>query len=236
MSLSRERERDLHTLEGALGIRFHDLTLLHVALTHSSYANEQGDMPYNERLEFLGDAVVGLVVSDLLFSKFPDEAEGELARAKAMLVSAASMSRIGQELQLSRYILLGRGEKRSRGRGRESIIADAVEAMIGAVYLDQPWDVTHSLVSRLWKPLISSLSDSPAKVRDAKSTLQELLQARGEGTPQYRLKKAFGPDHAKTFLSEVIHDGKVLGVGKGHSKREAEQEAARQALKDLLGR
>lgn len=233
MSFSRRREKELRTLEATLGVSFENISLLHEALTHSSYANEAGGAPYNERLEFLGDAVVGLVVSEMLFAKYPDWPEGDLTRTKASVVSSPAMSGIGRQLKLGELILLGRGEQRSEGRGRDSIVADAVEAVIGAVYVDQPWQVTKALVKQLWKPLIALASASPENVIDAKSALQELFQARGEGTPEYRLKDAFGPDHAKTFLSEVIHGGKVLACGQGKSKKEAEQEAARKALQSL---
>lgn len=232
MSLSRQREKDLRQLEATLQVRFSHLELLDEALTHSSYANENRGRRHNERLEFLGDAVVGLVISHMLFTRYPSAPEGELARAKANLVSAAAMAKLGRGLRLERLILLGRGEQRSGGRGRDSIVADAVEAVIGAVYLDQSWETTHKLVSRLWSGAVAS-AFSGEEVIDPKSALQEHLQSLGAGTPVYRLKAAQGPDHAKLFFTEVVHNGRVLALGRGRSKKEAEQEAARQALKEL---
>lgn len=232
MSISRQREEALKALEATLEVSFENRALLDEALTHSSYANERRGHPYNERLEFLGDAVVGLVVSDMLFTSYPQFPEGELARAKANLVSASSMARIGRDLRLEELILLGRGEQRSGGRGRDTIIADAVEAVIGAVYLDQPWATTHALVARLWSSPVDRAFSTDSMV-DPKSALQEYLQGHSGEAPEYRLKATHGPDHAKTFLTEVVHGGRVLAVGRGHSKKEAEQEAARRALKSL---
>lgn len=230
--MSPEREKALRRLEARLGVVFNALSLLDEALTHASYANERRGHLHNERLEFLGDAVVGAIVCHLLYAAYPSAPEGELARAKANLVSAGVMAEIGRELGLEELILLGRGERKSTGRGRDTIIADAVEAVVGAVYLDQTWEVTHALVSRLWAPKVAA-AFAGGEVIDPKSALQELLQARGGGTPEYRLKAAVGPDHAKTFFAEVLYEGAVLAVGSGRSKKEAEQEAARAALRRM---
>lgn len=232
MQLDRRRESALQELESKLQVRFENLALLDEALTHSSYANERRHRNHNERLEFLGDAVVGLVISHLLYSRYPSEREGVLARMKASLVSSATMAEIGRELGLGPLLRLGKGEERSGGRERESIIADAVEAVIGAVYLDQPWHVTHGLVCRLWESWLERFS-TPHRTVDPKSALQEHLQALGGGTPEYRLTATSGPDHAKTFFTEVVYEGRVLATGSGPSKKEAEQEAARRALESL---
>lgn len=232
MKLDGPREGALKELAKKLQITFDNLALLDEALTHSSYANERRCGSHNERLEFLGDAVVGLVISHLLYTRYPSEREGVLARTKANLVSSTTMAEVGRELGIGALLRLGRGEERSGGRDRDSIIADAVEAIIGAVYLDQPWHVTHGLVSRLWSPWIERFS-TPHRALDPKSALQEYLQGLGGTAPEYRLKAAHGPDHAKTFFTEVLYDGRVLATGSGPSKKEAEQEAARRALESL---
>lgn len=232
MELDRRRESALRELEARLRVNFKNLALLDEALTHSSFANERPRRSHNERLEFLGDAVVGLVVSHLLYARYPGAREGVMARTKARLVSSETMARIGRDLGLGPLLLLGKGEERSGGRTRESILADAVEAVIGAVYLDQPWHVTHGLVRRLWAPWLDRFS-APDCTVDPKSALQEHLQAMGGTAPEYRLAATSGPDHAKIFVMEVVHDGRVLATGTGASKKEAEQEAARRALESL---
>lgn len=233
MALSEDRKRRLKALAAQLGVDFVQLTLLNEALTHPSYAHEHQLNSHYERLEFLGDAVVGLVVSHLLYKQFPTSPEGTLSRIKANLVSASHLAQIGNALQLSDLILLGKGEQQSIGRGRQSIVANAVEAVVGAIYLDQSWSVTHRIITQLWEPAISRAQTHQTPISDAKSALQELLQAQGGTTPTYRLASAEGPDHAKVFCSEVLHNGKILGSGVGRSKKEAEQEAARQAFEYL---
>lgn len=224
----------LRRLEEALGHRFGRLDLLDQALTHTSYAHERGSaLVHNERLEFLGDAVVGLVISDILYRRFSDAPEGRMARARANLVREGTLADLGRRLQLGELLRLGRGEARGGGRDRESLLADAVEAVVASVYLDAGYDATYPIVERLWAPYLGELG-APGQMqasRDPKSTLQERLQAETQSTPSYRLREAVGPDHAKTFVSEVIHEGRVLAVGTGRSKREAEQAAAREALK-----
>lgn len=225
----------LRRLEEDLRHRFRRLDLLDQALTHTSYAHERGSLRahHNERLEFLGDAVVGLIVADLIYRRFPDAPEGRMARARANLVRESALAKIGRQLQLGDLLRLGRGERRSGGRERDSLLADAVEAVIAAVYLDAGYAKTYPIVERLWEPYIEELGAAGEinAARDPKSALQELLQAETQSAPIYRLREAIGPDHAKIFVSEVLHQGRVLAVGTGRSKREAEQAAAREALK-----
>ncbi len=220
----------MRALEDRLGVRFRDLGLLDQALTHSSYAHEGGTQGTYERLEFLGDAVLNLVVSDHLYRHFPAASEGELARMRAQLVSEAALSEIARGLELTRYILLGRGEERTGGRSRSSLLADVLEAVVGAVYVDSGYGVAHALVSRWYGALVERL----LRLRgDFKGQLQEVVQKRGHKLPHYRITATQGPDHAKEFVAVVEVDGEVLGEGRGRSKKEAEQAAAEAALRRL---
>ncbi len=203
-----------------------------LALVHGSYAHEEGGRGAGtyERLEFLGDAVLNLVVSDHLYRRFPSAPEGELARMRARLVNESSLAEIARGLDLGRYILLGKGEERSGGRERASLLADVLEAVVGAVYVDSGYGVAHAMVSRWVAPLLERLEEIRG---DYKSQLQEVIQRRERTTPQYRITGAEGPDHAKEFVAVVEVSGKVLGEGRGRSKKEAEQMAAREALRRL---
>lgn len=226
--LSQDRLAELSTLEERLGVRFRDRSLLDLALRHGSFSHERGRDPAKsyERLEFLGDAVLNLVVGDYLYRRDPDLNEGGLAKQRARLVNEAALASIAVRLGLGRYLLLGKGEEKGGGRQRPSMLADAVEAVIGAVYIDSGYGVSHAMVTR-W--LGDVADDIQRASEDFKSRLQERLQRRRQ-MPRYRIVQEEGPDHARTFLATVEVNGRPLGEGRGRSKKEAEQAAAAAAL------
>lgn len=201
-----------------------DAAVVAQALTHRSYAYENGGLPTNERLEFLGDSVLGLVVTETLFRSHPDLAEGQLAKLRAAVVNMKALADVGRSLELGRFVRLGRGEEATGGRDKSSILADAVEAVIGAVYVDRGLGDAEALVHRLFDPVIDDALGLGAGL-DWKTSLQELTAALDLGVPEYRLDDA-GPDHAKTFTATVVVGGVAYGVGRGRSKKDAEQEAA----------
>ncbi len=222
------------SIQETLGYRFTRLELLDEALTHKSHVNEQRAKPrrHNERLEFLGDAVLSLVISEYLAGRFPQLTEGALSKLKAKLVSEASLARAARRLQLGSLLRLGRGEELSKGREKHSLLADAVEAVIAAVYLDGGLDASrrftlHALGEELTQ--IEAQEIRPG-VDDYKTQFQEWCQKRFETLPRYVIARESGPDHHKTFEVELMVNGEVVGVGRGHSKKEAEQMAAKQAL------
>ncbi len=225
---------DLHVLEQRLGYVFQDLRLLRGALYHSSYANEhraQG-ISSNERLEFLGDAVLGFVSADYLYRKHPDLPEGELTRIRAALVCEDSLHEVAQRLRLGDFLMLGKGEESGGGRHRPSILADAVEAVLAAVFLDGGIDEARGLIYRIL------LEKEPEQAvenrrRDCKTELQELVQRKPNQELHYALVSESGPDHAKEFTVAVTLNGQVVGLGVGRSKKEAEQSAARTALEQM---
>lgn len=224
----------LHELEQHLDYTFHDLRLLRAALYHSSYANEHRaqSVSSNERLEFLGDAVLGFVSADYLYRKHPDLPEGELTRIRAALVCEDSLHEVAQRLHLGDFLMLGKGEESGGGRHRPSILADAVEAVLAAVYLDGGIDEARALVHRIL------LEKEPEQVvesrrRDCKTELQELVQRKPNQELRYELVSESGPDHAKVFTVAVMLNGQVVGLGSGHSKKEAERSAARTALEQM---
>lgn len=217
----------MEALEERLRYVFRDRALLDEALSHSSYANEhrQGAAS-NERLEFLGDSVLGFVSAEHLFLSFPDQPEGDLTRLRASLVCERSLYEAARELDLGRYLKLGRGEEAGGGRERPSILADAMEAVIAAVYLDGGMESARELIHRVL--LDCGRGDGDRK--DYKTTLQERVQSRGGQTLSYHMLSESGPDHRKTFVFEVRLNGRSVGRGRGRSKKEAEQDAARDAL------
>jgi ribonuclease III len=216
-----------------LEVHLDDLGLLERALTHRSWAFEQGGVEPNERLEFLGDAVLGLVVADEVFHAHPDEQEGRLAKVRSAAVQATSLATIARELGLGRFVKLGRGETSSGGSDKESILADTLEAVIGAVYLDQGFGTAYDLVQRLFARRLGELAGVGAAL-DFKTSLQELTAARFELVPRYEVQDT-GPDHAKTFTATVEVDGRLVGRGEGRNKKQAEQRAAREAYRLLSG-
>ena len=214
-----------------LGLTFDDLGLWDVALTHRSYAFEQGLEKTNERLEFLGDAVLGLVITDLAYRQFPDLSEGDLAKLRAATVKMATLAEVGRELGLGELVFLGKGEEMSGGRGKASILADCMEAVLGAVYLDRGLDTARELIERLFWPRMAAYARGEGD-RDYKMTLQELASRDLSAVPEYRVSSE-GPDHAKLFTVEVNVGEQVLGRGQGRNKKQAELNAARQALETL---
>ncbi|HEX5936399.1 MAG TPA: ribonuclease III [Actinomycetota bacterium] len=215
-------------MDAALGIRFRDEALRETALTHRSYAFEHGVDETNERLEFLGDSVLGLVVTDMAFASFPDMPEGELAKLRAAIVNAQALADVARSLGLGALVRLGKGEEQSGGRGKASILADALEAVFGAVYLDLGLRETRALIERLFRPLMDAYVRGEGE-RDHKTILQELASREMRTMPEYRLEER-GPDHEKEFTATVYLGGEALGVGVGKSKKEAEQRAAREAF------
>lgn len=227
---------DPGALAEALGYAFRDAGLLARAVVHRSAPNERPAAcpESNERLEFLGDAVLDLVVAEDLYRRFPGASEGELTRYKAALVSELALAEVARELGLGAYLVLGRGEEETGGRDKPSILSDALEAVLGAVYLDGGMPEAEGLVRRLFGPGLAVVDQAGAPRGDYKTALQEWTQARGLGLPAYRLEAAEGPDHARRYTVVVALGGKPLATGQGPNKREAERLAARGAL-DALG-
>jgi ribonuclease-3 len=219
-------------LEASLGTGI-EPALLERALTHRSYAYEHGGLPTNERLEFLGDAVLGLVVTDALYTTHPELPEGSLAKLRASVVNTRALADVARELELGKWLRLGRGEEVTGGRDKNSILADTMEAVIGAIYLDRGIGAVTTVVRALFDPLMRAASQEGASL-DWKTALQELSAARGLGVPDYRIAES-GPDHAKSFVAQVAVGGEVRGSGPGRSKKEAEQHAAEVAFAALGG-
>lgn len=217
----------LATLEEALGHHFRDPVVLGAALVHRSYHAEHPEVGHNERFEFLGDAVLGLAITAFLFSEFPKMPEGQMAKVKAAAVSREELAAVARKLDLASHLILGRGEESTGGRGKPSILADAMEAVIAAVFLDAGYQVAEEFVLRHWTEIVRVRARLPGGA-DYKTRLQEVLAAAGL-VPTYQVLGS-GPDHAKQFTATVLVDGTIRGEGIGASKREAEQEAARSAL------
>ena len=229
-------QEDIHTpLERAIGYRFRERQLLEEALTHRSRTNEapsaKGD---NQRFEFFGDAILGFLVSRELFLRFPDLREGDLSRMRATLVDEANLHKLALTVDLGAFLRLGKGEERSGGRGKKSLLADAFEALVAAVYLDGGLQPAQRLVKKHFGALFENMAEA-AVSRDYKTELQELAQARFGSAPQYNLTDAFGPDHAREYRVVVLLNGKIAGTGEGRSKKSAEQAAAHEALGLFFG-
>ncbi len=225
---------DPRELDRALGVRFRDRALCEVALTHRSYAFERGLEVNNERLEFLGDAVLGLVVTDMAYREFPEMTEGELAKLRAAIVNMGALAEVARDLGLGRFVLLGKGEELSGGRDKASILADVLEALIGAIYLDRGLETARRLIERLFRPRMVAYVRGEGE-RDYKTILQELAAAELRTLPEYRISER-GPDHEKEFTATVYLAGEPLGTGVGRSKKEAEQQAAHEAYRRLSER
>lgn len=229
---------DLGPLERALGYRFRDRDLLEQALTHRSRAHEdgRGQDATNESLEFLGDAVLGFVIADLVYQEFPETDEGQKSKIKASLVSYSALARVAERLDLGAHLRLGRGEDKTGGRQKPVLLADACEAVMAAVYLDGGLAAARACVVRMLAPLLDEMRARGASVAgagDFKSSLQEYLQARGQPPPVYRIIDQAGPDHDKVFTVDVHASGRQLGEASGRSRKDAEQQAARAALEAL---
>ena len=221
----------LDSLESVLAHEFDDENLLRLALSHRSWCSERPGTPSNERLEFLGDAVLGLAVAEHVYLENPDLPEGKLAKIRSAVVNARVLAEVAQDLRLGEEVLLGRGEEASGGRAKVSILADTLEAVIGAVYLDAGWEPAKKLVLRLLDERIKVAVEEP-EVFDHKSRLQEMTVGRGLGLPTYTVEGE-GPDHARSYRARVVVDGIEKGRGSGTSKKEAEQEAALVAWQEL---
>jgi ribonuclease III len=225
---------DLSSFQQQLGFTFNNQELLEIALVHSSYINEKPGIASesNERLEFLGDAVLGLIIAQKLFHDLPQSPEGELTRLRSALVQRETLAQIAREINLGKYLLLGKGEETGGGRDKPANLAGAFEALIAAIYLDQSLGVTNNFILKLFGPEIFKQANLKADT-DYKSKLQEITQAKYQTTPGYHLINATGPDHAKQFIVEVRLGEKVLGQGTGKSKKTAEMDAARRVLNNL---
>lgn len=220
-------------LETALGYQFHNISLLQNALAHSSYANERwhDSLKSNERLEFLGDSILGMIVAEHLYRNFPDRPEGELTRMRADMVCENSLAVVAEKLSLGNYLLLGHGEERFGGRARASILADAVESVIAASFLDGGMEAARGIVERF---VLSNVPVKRLQNVDYKTALQELVQQKKNQVLSYVLVGESGPDHDKQFRVDVSLNGTVIGSGIGSSKKRAEQEAARSAMEALF--
>ena len=219
-------------LEKAIGYQFRDLSLLQNALAHSSYANERwhNSLMSNERLEFLGDSVLGMLVANYLYRTFPNRPEGELTRMRADMVCERTLARVAGRLELGKHLLLGKGEEQGGGRSRDSILADAVESVIAACYLDGGMEAAKAFVEKF---ILVTVPTQKMNNADYKTALQELVQQKKNQTLSYRLVGESGPDHDKKFEVELTLNGTVVGTGTGSSKKRAEQQAAQAALNKL---
>jgi ribonuclease-3 len=233
--LDPSRKKVLAAFQKTAGVRFKSLKLLNLSFIHRSVANESGHKYNNERLEFLGDAVLGAATAALLYKELADKAEGELAKVKSVVVSEDTLSGVARELQIDTLLLLGRGEELSGGRKKNAILADALEALIGALYLDSGYKAAYTFVSSRIGPEIDRVLNNHHH-QDYKSLLQELSQRIYRKYPVYHLLKRSGPDHARLFWMEVTVNSQTFGPGMGKNKKSAEQEAAKQAYEQLTAR
>jgi ribonuclease-3 len=225
---------DWNDCQKELGISFHQESLLEQAFVHLSYLNENPSFarPSNERLEFLGDAILNFIVTEKLYEEFPQLSEGELTEIRAALVCRDTLAELASSLKLGDWLLLGRGEEANGGRAKESTLANAMEALIGALYLDQGIAKTRRFILRQLKPELEKIKAGKI-TPNYKALVQELIQGQKRPTPVYRLVEATGPDHSKQFTAEILVEGEVLGKGVGKSKKVAESQAARAAWEKL---
>ncbi len=233
--MEKNRLQQLEEFCSRLGMEMHNLALLDMALTHTSYAHEaKGEVrpQHNERIEFLGDAVLSVIVSTYMYEKFPDLDEGQLTKLRAHLVCEASLHAYAQKIRLGEYLLLGRGEELSGGRERPSILADAFESVLGAYYLDCGFASAQKYLLGLMQAEIDDIC-THGVCSDYKTYLQEYLQRNGDVAISYRLTGSSGPEHHKIFSSEVLLNGHSIGSGSGHAKKDAEQHAAKDALEKM---
>lgn len=232
--MDKNRPEILHNLEKKLDYRFRDIMLLSTALTHRSYVNENRQLASsdNERLEFLGDSVLGLCVSDLLIEKYEKSSEGDLTKIRSVLVSERNLAQLARELRVGDFLLIGRGEENSGSRDKDSFLADALEAVVAAVYLDSGYDAIKKILTKLMEPLLEDDS-LPADCFDYKTALQELCQRRYKTAPIYVVVDSAGPEHAKVFEARVVIVNKLTEIGRGTSKKDAEKQAAQKAWEAL---
>ncbi len=232
--MNGERLEALSELQEEISYQFRDHSLLDLALTHRSYANERpgGTFQDNERLEFLGDSVLTVIISHLIMKRFPQSQEGEMTRLRATLVNEKSLAGISKKLGLNQYLLLGRGEALRGGSEKSSLISNAYEALIGAIYLDGGFKKAFKVVEKQFGPLLDQgLTDDG----DFKTKVQQICQSRYGGPPRYRLSELKGPQHDKTFGAEIFIEGQPYGYGIGKTKKEAQQNAAKEALERISG-
>jgi len=222
---------DIKKFQEVIGYHFHDEKLLRQALTHSSFANEKHLKKHsdNERLEFLGDAVLEIISSEFLYKEYPDKPEGELTKLRASIVCEPTLALCTKDIALGEYLLLGKGEDQTGGRGRKSILSDALEAVIGAIYLDGGFANAKEFIH---KYILTDIEHKQL-FYDSKTILQEIVQENGTQPVEYILTKEEGPDHNKSFTVDVLVSGHVMGTGVGHTKKAAEQEAAYQAIRKM---
>ncbi|MEI6119790.1 MAG: ribonuclease III [Actinomycetes bacterium] len=221
------------TLTGALGISVQP-DLLQLAFTHRSFAYESGGIPTNERLEFLGDSVLGLLITQELYMRFPDFDESKLSPIRSGVVNTRALANIARELEISPFLRIGKGEEATGGRDKNSILADALEALVGVIYIQHGFEITSEVVLKWFGPIIDEASKAGATL-DGKTALQEIASARGLSSPEYEINES-GPDHDKSFTAAAIISGEKFGIGHGKSKREAEQVAAKLAYEEINSR
>ncbi len=232
--MNKERKRALREIQKKIGYRFKSLELLNQGLRHKSFVHENldEDGKDNERMEFLGDAVLDLVIGHMIMDRYPDYPEGSLSRLRAAVVNETGLAKIARDLSLGDYLLLGKGEEMTRGREKSSILASSLEALLAAIYLDGGFRKAFKVITQLFVQAVE-VAEKESFYQDFKTKLQELSQDVLKATPRYVLAKQFGPDHDKIFGVKVSIQGKVAGVGAGKSKKEAEQRAARRTLQKL---
>ena len=223
----------IEDLEQKISYSFSKKELLREALTHPSYAHEKGSVRHSERLEFLGDAVIGLVITDYLLRKYPDKREGELARIKGHLVSKGTLAYLARKIGLGPFIFLGSGDEKHGLRERESTLANAFEALIGAIYLDGGFEKAKGFLLNQFESILSEMEKCVFRRKDPKTELQEILQKRHKALPKYEIVSVNGPEHEPIFKVRIVFKGKVLGMGTGRNKKEAEKNAAKEALSTL---
>ncbi len=230
----KKRLKEINKLQKIIKVKFNNRSLLYNALVHRSYVNESGnfDMQDNERLEYLGDSVLGLVVNEYLFKRFDSYPEGDLAKIKSAVVSEATLAAVARGIDLGSFLFMGKGEEQSGGRDRSSILANSLEALIGAVYLDSGLKASRKFILSLLKKDVERI-DSMSYMRDPKTTLQEYVQKNYKTRPVYEVIEESGPDHQKEFLVSLIINDKEFARGSGSSKRKAEMAAAEDVLKRL---
>ncbi|MFH0926750.1 MAG: ribonuclease III [bacterium] len=234
--MDENRELELKAFQDKINYHFNDINLLNHTLTHKSYANELRkfqEVENNERLEFLGDSVLGLIISDFLFKEFPEYPEGELSKIKSYIVSEAALAELARNIQLGDYLLLGKGENQTGGRDKSSILSDAFEALIAGIYIDGKFEKIYEWIITLFKEKIKSFTCGE-KIFDYKTQLQEYTQAKLSCIPGYRITSENGPEHERMFEIQLYLNGSYISSGQGKSKKEAEQEAARTGFEKLL--
>jgi ribonuclease III len=232
LQISLKRKKELKTILKKISINFRNYSLLNLALSHRSYVNEKGFDDNNEKLEFLGDSILGFVITEFLYKELPEYNEGDLARIKSFVISESTLTKIAKKIGLNKYILIGKGEETSGGRNKKTIISDAFEAFLGSYYLDSNFTKVKQLIIKLFKDEIILVVENKHE-KDYKTLLQEYSQKKYKVCPIYKLTNKRGPEHDVTFFMQVLINDKIYGVGQGKSKKDAEKEAAKNAFKKI---